>query len=454
MLMQELGCSAVFSAFYLLFSLSTMLINAKVALVYGSGLVSLFYAIGLVTMAVGFIAFGLTFRFTKIRRVKLLLAGILYAVSLLCLLFLDSLSLVTVSFLICPFAYGFIGGSVHLHTAERLCESTNKGKVVGGGYCLTVFVQFFIQHVSPNPVVLAALLLAVLVLVLWQNLRDADLCSSLNKTDLPEKSHDGKLWTSVAIVAAVALIAGIYDGMSARLYAENAIDLVGWTRLMVGVGAVISGFLFDRKRHMQINIIILCAALANTVAILLLSTAQSYLAAQLLFTSGMGFYIVYVLVSFIDSAPQNKNPALWAGAGRIAHSLALSVTTALAGIFGSMQPVVLDIIGIVMFLITLLLFVFSGRLSLPAESPHQTDADVLTDDKLICLFSAQYHLTQRETEVFEKLITTEDVVQEIADSLYISRRVLQRYITAIYEKTGTKTRIGLFQSFMDFKKKK
>ena len=47
-------------------------------------------------------------------------------------------------------------------------------------------------------------------------------------------------------------------------------------------------------------------------------------------------------------------------------------------------------------------------------------------------------MTPRETEVLEKLLTTEDGVQEIADSLYISRRMLQRYIASIYEKDGNK----------------
>ena len=60
--------------------------------------------------------------------------------------------------------------------------------------------------------------------------------------------------------------------------------------------------------------------------------------------------------------------------------------------------------------------------------------------------------TPREREVFEKLMTTEDDLQCIADSLYISRRMVQRYVTSIYEKTETKTRLGLFQRYMNFSK--
>lgn len=67
------------------------------------------------------------------------------------------------------------------------------------------------------------------------------------------------------------------------------------------------------------------------------------------------------------------------------------------------------------------------------------------------LFAEHAGFTDRESEVFERLITTEEGVQEIADGLYISRRNLQRHIASIYEKTGTKSRIGLFQSYALFK---
>lgn len=70
------------------------------------------------------------------------------------------------------------------------------------------------------------------------------------------------------------------------------------------------------------------------------------------------------------------------------------------------------------------------------------------DEQYMKTFQEQFGLTLREAEVLEKLIATEDGVQEIADELYISRRNLQRYIASIYRKTGTKSRVGLFQTYM------
>lgn len=66
-------------------------------------------------------------------------------------------------------------------------------------------------------------------------------------------------------------------------------------------------------------------------------------------------------------------------------------------------------------------------------------------------FIEKYFLTPREAEVFERMITTEEGIREMAEALYVSQRTFQRYITSIYEKTGTKSRMGLYQLYMDTK---
>lgn len=49
--------------------------------------------------------------------------------------------------------------------------------------------------------------------------------------------------------------------------------------------------------------------------------------------------------------------------------------------------------------------------------------------------------------MYTALLTTDLGVQEIADGLFISRRVAQRHISAIYEKAGVTTRVGLYREF-------
>ncbi len=68
-------------------------------------------------------------------------------------------------------------------------------------------------------------------------------------------------------------------------------------------------------------------------------------------------------------------------------------------------------------------------------------------------FSTAFSLTDREQSVFDQLVNTEKSIQEIADSLFISRRTCQRYITSIYEKVGAKSRMGLYQSYIEWQRK-
>ena len=73
----------------------------------------------------------------------------------------------------------------------------------------------------------------------------------------------------------------------------------------------------------------------------------------------------------------------------------------------------------------------------------EADSNERSDGEKLQRLAEQFSLTQRETEVFGLLVNTEDGLQTIADGLYVSRRTLERYVSAIYEKTGAKSRIGL-----------
>ncbi len=74
----------------------------------------------------------------------------------------------------------------------------------------------------------------------------------------------------------------------------------------------------------------------------------------------------------------------------------------------------------------------------------------LSPQERLKLYAEHCSLTPRETEVLESLLTTDEDLQGIADSCIFPVRMVQRYVSSIYEKTETKTRIGLFQSYINF----
>lgn len=60
-----------------------------------------------------------------------------------------------------------------------------------------------------------------------------------------EKSSDRSLWIIAATVFVVALMIGVYDGMAAELSAAQKMNLAGWPRLLLGLGTLAAGYLFD-----------------------------------------------------------------------------------------------------------------------------------------------------------------------------------------------------------------
>ena len=72
----------------------------------------------------------------------------------------------------------------------------------------------------------------------------------------------------------------------------------------------------------------------------------------------------------------------------------------------------------------------------------------LSPEQALERFCASCRLTPRESEVLQKLLESDDSLQLIAADLSISVRMVQRYVTAIYEKTGAKSRTGLHQRYM------
>ena len=69
-------------------------------------------------------------------------------------------------------------------------------------------------------------------------------------------------------------------------------------------------------------------------------------------------------------------------------------------------------------------------------------------------FAEYFELTEREQEVLQILLLSDDGMQEIADSLFVSRAMLYRHIAALNEKTGTKSRIGLIQFYYNWEEDK
>ena len=455
-------CGAAFAAYTIMSSLSAMDIIA--AAKGGNVHVSSFYALILLSTAVGFILFGLVLNKRSFMQTSMISAAALFIVTMTMVYFFPNAVNIYLPGILCALATGVVGGGIYYITSETLCGNAHMGLTVGGAYGASVIVQYFVQNYAKGNIPRMTIMVIALVIILWE-IRNAgadSVCGDRTDTGkavipesrpgecsesmrehretITERADERGLWILAATVAAVALMTGIYDGMAAELNAANKMNLSGWPRILLGIGTLVAGYLFDIWHKEYLNIIVLCVSIINTINVILLVSEQTYLLSQVLVYASMGFYIFYLIGSFIDAAPQSSKPAFWAGAGRMVYLIAMAATTSLAGAFESVSPVTMDIIMMILLLIVFIMFVLKGGFM--ARNKSAAVKSITAEDKFYIL-SVQYGLTPREIDVLGAVSSSEKTLASIASDLGISERVLQRHLSSIYKKTGTQTRNGL-----------
>ncbi len=290
----------------------------------------------------------------------------------------------------------------------------------------------------------------------------------------------------------------------------QAVSAYSWPRLFAILGYVLVGAIGDYREGRYVNITLFSAILWLIICPALLSDNDSMMLIMVIFYIVVGVYMGYMYFKFFTLSPYfGKNGILYASLGRIIEGTAGVLFSLLP--WNGMKTWHIIAIGIMSVTIMAAAIVRdyvtakeSGKTmdageganaDVIGESPEDADTaakdiseaveaieecpsevgdndqnlgqeseETISEDEdsetsdvpyldtelrkqVLAGIAKEYEFTSREQEVFEKLIFTEDSGQEIADELFISRRVLQRHVAAIYEKTGTKSRVGLFRIY-------
>ena len=88
-----------------------------------------------------------------------------------------------------------------------------------------------------------------------------------------------------------------------------------------------------------------------------------------------------------------------------------------------------------------------GDLAPTCPDPEPVEAAKLTSDERLDAFVATFGLTEREHDILEVLVVSDQSVQDIATTLFLSRSTLYRHISSINKKTGTASRVALINFF-------
>lgn len=418
-----------FGAYFLAFMLIEAFVNTRAVIVCNPNNVDYIYSIGLVFTALGYILHDCIAN--KSHKNFTLLFSIVAVVSLIIFGFIDNFYLFLLCAYSCLISVGFLGCHMHKLLA-RYINDKNYIFQLSITMSIVIFIQYLLQVINNSNVDIIVSVLMLLALSLSpstdvtanpQNFSD-DTFHSLIKSSFPY----------IFLVCLMSFILGLEDSIVVYKNATGELALFSYVRLFYSLGLICAGLISKIKNNAYLSLITICTMLLSVISVIFIGSEISfYNISMSIMYFYCGFYVLFLTVKFMEIS------SVIAGYGRIFRSLATAVTVLITTIVGTRLTYNHCIILSCIFIIaTILIAAFTGVL----VPPHET---IITENDLYTVFFEKYHFTKKEKEVFIKLVDSEDTVISIAADLGISRRVLQRHIASIYEKTGVQTRSGLIK---------
>lgn len=492
---REIICLALF---YFTFLAGEYLFDVRVAEFVPPGEVVIYESLIVGSSVIGFFVRPLLY-YRRPRAIDTTsdIAGVLLASALLLMIMAVRFEVVITGGLIACCTLGYCGSTAHANFARRFARTPYLARAAALSYGLGILVQVFNHMVMPAgiPQQTVFVVCAVVQVALLHGARRAKLRGESepgHESDIAELSVDasefGAKWqndpestaafrrTVVRLTVATACLTGVFAALNAGLttsHAAGSVDLGGWPRLLMGVSALVACSLFDLRGRSYMNIIMACAAMLSTLSFFVLITdanGGNTLAATIIFYLGSGFFVVFFTAKFAAISVYAHWSYLWPCMGCVINNVCAMLVTAPAVAIVSSQNVLLAVGAV------LVLFV-GIAISLPGQFGHRIDVDVVpgkpafaADDlgggpasaqsepapaevpelslgERLDAFVAAFELTQRERDVLEALVASNESVQDIAATLFLSRSTLYRHIASINKKTGAASRVALINFF-------
>jgi len=434
-----------FGLYFYIFLLAESLINERAVTIFGAANVNYIYAVGLIFTALGYLAFS-TIKSESYKKSNIIFESLAFLSIIGTIEINTSIPFLLFSY-ICLFSLGYIGGLIHFETSLELTKK-NFSLYLGISSMFGIILQFITQNMGLSNIGYLIVIELVLIFIV--------LLSLHSKSDNPQKESvkmsnitiSVRTWVYIVSVAIMSIILGFQDSIIVIKNANGELELFSYVRLFYALGLLVAGIIANIRNRVYLPLASGCAMTLSVLAMSFLrDTNTLYNVSMGIMYFYCGFYVMFMTVMFMELGLRRSNPRLYAGLGRVVRSITtcivVLVTTVLSNYIGeSIYTIISCILSI-----GLLVFMALSGILVP-ERLSETETTILSneiqlEEKLKEIYT-RYRFTPKEIESFEKLVTTEMGVQEIADDMSISRRVLQRHISAIYEKTGAKNRAGLF----------
>ena len=348
---------------------------------------------------------------------------------------------------------GAFGSAVFYKTLCLIEDNTYIARLTGVSYMLGILLQIannnlvHIDYIEAGILSAFILLLAFMLIKAEKNSVVPAFSKSKNEEENDESGKDSLkiILLLVLFVALMTCIFGTMDNAVTVYHANGMVNIGQWPRILLALSGLMAGFLFDIAGRKYMSVIMYCVMLLSTTCLVIIQFAGPFTVSLVIFYLSAGFFAVFFTSSFMEIARYTDTPELWSGFGRTVNNLvAAAISGGSLALLHSENNIVIITIELILFVATSIVALFyTNKRKAFLDRLAEADSSELRNSEKLQRLAEQFSLTQRETEVFGLLVNTEDGLQTIADSLYVSRRTLERYVSAIYKKTGAKSRIGL-----------
>ena len=425
------------------------------------------------------------------------ITGVLLVSALLLMMMAVRFEVVIAGGLMACCALGYCGSTAHANLARRFARTPYLARAAALSYALGILVQVLNHAVVPVglPQQFVFIACAVVLVALLHGVRRAKLrgeSESGQASAIAELSVDasefGAKWqndagataafrrTVVRLTIATACLTGVFVALNAGLTISSAtgfVDLGDWLRLLMSVSALAAGVVFDLRGRSYMNIIMTCAAMLSALSYCVLvsdGNGGNTLAATIIYYLGMGLFVVFFTVKFAAISVYAHWSYLWPCMGRVVNNVCAMLATTPAVAIVTTQNVLLAA-GVMLALLVGITISLLGQLGQRSDDAavsgdRTSAADDLgpgsvsaqgepalaetlepTLDERLDAFVAAFELTERERDILEALVASNESVQDIAATLFLSRSTLYRHIASINKKTGAASRVALINFF-------
>ncbi len=363
---------------------------------------------------------------------------------------------------------GLVGSNAY-YVSACMIRNRHLAKTAGVSYFLGILLQFINHnaiHIRTIQLVILSVSMLLLFILLIENERILSRYSTdkyIAKTIIdegtdeniyksPAKGNKHNLLLYISIIVLVILMACLFstlDSAVTLIHSDGIADIGQGARILLAFSGLAAGFIFDISNRKYTGIIMYCIMILSTLCIVLLEFSKPFVAVLIVFYLSAGFFAVFFTSEFMELSQYVRIPELWAGMGRAVNNITAAVIASfvlqLLSSDNNLLKIILILVLFVLVSIMSVIYTFEKYYFIQQFTQH-TDEVTNEQDQLHKL-TTQYSFTEREGEVFSYLVTTEDNIQTISEHMHVSRRTLERYISAIYEKTGVKSRVGLINLF-------